>query len=132
MLSLLLQPLRLTPLSTSHQIHHPPKHNQTELHQIHKPPDPPIPPPQHRPPPPRKRRIHKPKRQPRPQMLHRNLQPTTPPILMKPILRPRPTITHPPRILNARQQFLAADRGGVVEGVVVGPGSLGEGGGGGV
>ena len=50
---------------------------------------------------------------------------------MEPVFRPGPDVADAPRVLDARQEFLGADRGFVVEGVVVGPSALGEGRGGG-
>lgn len=47
---------------------------------------------------------------------------------MEPVFRPRPGVADSSRILDSREEFLGVDRGGVVERVVVGPGTLCEGG----
>lgn len=59
-------------------------------------------------------------------MLNSNLQSTRESVFMEPILRPGTRIANTSRILYARKEFLRAYGGGVIERVVVGPGSLSE------
>ena len=98
-----------------HRLQHPNPHQHHQYNHPQKI----VPPPKLRPVPTTKRRIHKLKRQLGAQMLDGDFQPTAEPVLVEPILRPRPAIAHTPRVLDTLESLLRPHARRGVEGMPV-------------